>query len=38
MSPQFTLFAPMLVGTLKAWDLPEFKWINTVLSNLKTLM
>jgi hypothetical protein len=26
------------VGALKPRDLPEFKWINTVLSNLKTMM
>ena len=26
------------VGTLKPKDLPEFKWINTVLGNLKTTL
>jgi hypothetical protein len=29
---------PRVVGALKPWDLPEFKWINTVLGNLKTMM
>lgn len=28
--------APKIVGILKPCDLPEFKWINTVLGNLKT--
>ena len=27
---------PMVVGTRKPKDLPEFQWINTVLGNLKT--
>jgi hypothetical protein len=27
-----------VVGALKPRDLPEFKWINTVLGNLKTMM
>jgi hypothetical protein len=27
---------PMVVGTLKPRDLPNFRWINTVLGNLKT--
>ena len=29
---------PRVVGTLKPRDLPEFKWINTVLGNLKTTL
>jgi hypothetical protein len=29
---------PGVVGTLKPKDLPEFKWINTVLGNLKTTL
>ena len=29
---------PRVVGTLKPKDLPEFKWINTVLGNLKTTL
>ena len=29
---------PMVLGALKPRDLPEFKWINTVLGNLKTMM
>ncbi len=29
---------PGLVGSLKPKDLPEFKWINTVLCNLKTTL
>ena len=27
-----------MVGALKPKDLPEFKWINTVLGNLKTTL
>ena len=27
---------PMVVGSLKPRDLPSFKWVNTVLGNLKT--
>jgi hypothetical protein len=27
-----------VVGNLKPKDLPEFKWINTVLGNLKTTL
>lgn len=27
-----------MVGALKPRDLPEFKWINTVLGNLKTTL
>jgi hypothetical protein len=27
---------PTVVGDLKPRDLPEFKWVNTVLGNLKT--
>lgn len=30
--------APMVVGSLKLRDLPEFKWVNTVLGNLKTTL
>jgi hypothetical protein len=29
---------PRVVGSLKPKDLPEFKWINTVLGNLKTTL
>lgn len=29
---------PRVVGALKPRDLPEFKWINTVPGNLKTMM
>ncbi len=29
---------PRVVGTLKPKDLPEFRWINTVLGNLKTTL
>lgn len=29
---------PTVVGDLKPRDLPEFKWVNTVLSNLKTTL
>lgn len=29
---------PRVVGALKPRDLPEFKWINTVLGNLKTTL
>jgi len=29
---------PRVVGSLKPRDLPEFKWINTVLGNLKTTL
>ena len=29
---------PRVVGTLKPKDLPEFKWVNTVLGNLKTTL
>ena len=27
----------MVVGSLKPRDLPSFKWVNTVLGNLKTV-
>jgi hypothetical protein len=27
-----------VVGTLKPRDLPEFKWVNTVLGNLKSML
>lgn len=30
------IHAPMVVGALKPRDLPQFRWINTVLGNLKT--
>ena len=30
------LHMPMVVGNLKPRDLPRFKWVNTVLGNLKT--
>lgn len=30
------LHMPMVVGDLRPRDLPEFKWVNTVLGNLKT--
>lgn len=29
---------PTVVGSLKPRDLPEFKWVNTVLGNLKTTL
>lgn len=29
---------PMVVGALKPRELPEFKWVNTVLGNLKTTL
>ena len=29
---------PMVVGDLLPRDLPEFKWVNTVLGNLKTTL
>ena len=29
---------PTAVGALKPRDLPEFKWVNTVLGNLKTTL
>ena len=29
---------PVVVGALKPRDLPQFKWINTVLGNLKTTL
>ena len=29
---------PMVVGDLKPRDLPEFKWVNMVLGNLKTTL
>lgn len=32
------LHLPTVVGTLKPRDLPQFKWINTVLGNLKTTL
>ena len=32
------LHVPMVVGDLMPRDLPEFKWVNTVLGNLKTTL
>ena len=32
------LHIPIVVGALKPRDLPEFKWVNTVLGNLKTTL
>jgi hypothetical protein len=32
------IHVPMAVGDLKPRDLPEFKWVNTVLGNLKTTL
>jgi transposase-like protein len=32
------IHTPMVVGALKPRDLPEFKWVNTVLGNLKTTL
>ncbi len=32
------LHQPRVVGALKPRDLPEFKWVNTVLGNLKTTL
>ncbi len=32
------LHYPMIVGTFKPRDLPEFKWVNTMLGNLKTTL
>jgi len=32
------LHLPTVVGALKPRDLPEFKWVNTVLGNLKTTL
>jgi transposase-like protein len=32
------LHMPMIVGDLLPRDLPEFKWVNTVLGNLKTTL
>ena len=32
------LHLPMVVGSLKPRDLPSFKWVNTVLGNLKTTL
>ena len=29
---------PIVVGGLKPRDLPEFKWVNTVLGNLRTTL
>ena len=29
---------PMVVGGIKSRDVPEFKWVNTVLGNLKTTL
>jgi hypothetical protein len=32
------MHVPLVVGALKPRDLPEFKWVNTVLGNLKTTL
>ena len=32
------LHMPIMVGALEPRDLPEFKWVNTVLGNLKTTL
>ena len=32
------LHMPMVVGNLKPRDLPDFKWVNTMLGNLKTTL
>jgi transposase-like protein len=32
------MHVPTVVGALKPRDLPEFKWVNTVLGNLKTTL
>jgi transposase-like protein len=32
------IHVPMVVGDLKPRDLPDFKWVNTVLGNLKTTL
>ncbi len=32
------LHVPTVVGALKPRDLPEFKWVNTILGNLKTTL
>jgi hypothetical protein len=32
------IHAPQVVGNRKPRDLPEFKWVNTVLGNLKTTL
>jgi hypothetical protein len=32
------LHLPLVVGSLKPRDLPSFKWVNTVLGNLKTTL
>ena len=32
------LHLPMVVGSLKPRDLPSFKWVNTLLGNLKTTL
>lgn len=32
------LHYPLIVGALKPRDLPEFKWVNTMLGNLKTTL
>ena len=32
------LHQPIVVGALKPRDLPQFKWVNTVLGNLKTTL
>ena len=32
------LHQPIMLGALKPRDLPQFKWVNTVLGNLKTTL
>ena len=32
------LHQPIVLGALKPRDLPQFKWVNTVLGNLKTTL
>ena len=32
------ILMPTVVGALKPRDLPEFKWVNTMLGNLKTTL
>ena len=32
------IHAPFVVGQLKPRDLPQFKWVNTILGNLKTTL
>ncbi len=34
----YSVHIPRVVGTIEPNDLPEFKWVNTVLGNLKTTL